>query len=284
MIAAPRTTFGKGAAAMRPVLAPIAGIVESAGAMQGRHWRYTFHRAAMDLLAEASKYRLGWLWWIMEPLAMTAVFYVVFRYLRGADENFVYFLIVGVVAWLWFASGTGNAAQSLANARGLVLQMKVPKPMFPLIGVFSVTFKQAFVFAALLAVVAALVGVDTAWLALPVLFLAQLLLIAAAACSVAFLCAWLPDFRFLVASGLQLMMFCSGIFFEIASFPEEMQPWFRLNPMAVMLEQYRLVLLAGELPDFVWCAWLGAVSLLWQLLLLYAYRRFDHMLTRRIIA
>ena len=252
--------------------------------MAARYWRYTVFRAYANLLSEASRYRLGWLWWIAEPLAMTAVFYVVFRYLRGADEDFVYFLIVGVVAWLWFSSGAGNAAQSLTNARSLVLQVKLPKMMFPLIGVVSVTLKQVFVFAALLVVVGALVGSSSAWLALPALFATQLLLIAAMACSVAFLCAWLPDLRFVVASGLQLMMFCSGIFFEIASFPDAMQHWFRLNPMAVMLEQYRLVLLDGELPNFQWCASLGAGCLLWLALLNYAYRHWDDMLTRRIIS
>ena len=249
-----------------------------------RYWRYTIYRAYANLLSEASRYRLGWLWWIAEPLAMTGVFYIVFRYLRGADEDFVYFLIVGVVAWLWFSSGTGNATQSLTNARSLVLQVKLPKMMFPLIGVLSVTLKQIFVFAALLAIVGALLGSSAAWLALPALFATQLLLIAAVACSFAFLCAWLPDMRFLVASGLQLMMFCSGIFFEIASFPEAIRHWFRLNPMAVMLEQYRLVLLDGELPNLTWCALLGAGCLLWLALLRQAYLHCDDMLTRRIVS
>ena len=252
--------------------------------MAARYWRYTVFRAYANLLSEASRYRLGWLWWVVEPLAMAAVFYVVFRYLRNADENFIYFLIVGVVPWLWFSSGTGNAAQSLMNARSLVLQVRLPKLMFPLIGVVSVTLKQVFVFAVLLAVVGALVGSSSAWFALPALLVTQLLLIAAAACSVAFLCAWLPDMRFLVASGLQLMMFCSGIFFEIASFPEAMQQWFRLNPMAVMLEQYRFVLLDGELPDYSWCALVGAGALLWLATLHHVYRHWDDMLTRRIIS
>lgn len=252
--------------------------------MAARYWRYILYRAYANLLSEAARYRLGWLWWIAEPLAMTAVFYVVFRYLRGAEEDFVYFLIVGVVAWLWFSSGAGNAAQSLANAHSLVLQVKLPKMIFPLIGVVSVAFKQVFVFGALLAVVGGLVGTGAAWLALPALFATQLLLIAAVACSFAFLCAWIPDLRFIVASGLQLMMFCSGVFFEIASLPDAMQPWFRLNPMAVMLDEYRSVLLDGELPNFTWCASLSAGCLLWLALLYHSYRYWDDMLTRRIIS
>ena len=235
-------------------------------------------------MADASRYYLGWLWWVLEPLAMTAVFYVVFKFLRPRDEGFVYFLIVGVTSWLWFSGGVGNATQTLTGARNLILQLKVPKMMFPLISVVAVTYKQVFVFLILLLVVGTIVGVSPTWVALPAVIATQLLLIVAGATTVAFLCVWLPDLRFVVASMLQLMMFCSGVFFEIESFPEAVQGWFRLNPMAVMLEQYRTVLLDHALPDLVWCAWVAVTCAAWILLLDIAYKRWDQELTRRIIA
>ena len=156
--------------------------------------------------------------------------------------------------------------------------------MFPLISVIAVTYKQAFVFLILLLAMGTIIGVSPAWAALPILIAVQLLLIVAGACAVAFLCVWLPDMRFVVASALQLMMFCSGVFFEIESFPERVQEWFRLNPMAVMLEQYRLILLDGTLPDLIWCAWMAIACGIWILLLNFAYKRWDQELTRRIIA
>ena len=191
---------------------------------------------------------------------------------------------MGVTTWLWFAKGVGNATQSLVGAKSLIEQMKVPKMLFPLISVISVTYKQFFVFVVLFLVLVPIVGVAWSWLALPLLMLVELLLIAACASTVAFLCAWLPDLRFVVTSGLQLMMFCSGIFFEISSFPETAQAWFRLNPMAVALEQYRLVLLDGLPPDIGWCAWVFVGSLAWIAIMGRAYRRWDQHLTRRIIA
>ena len=252
--------------------------------IETRYWRYVLYRAHLNLVADASRYYLGWLWWVLEPLAMTAVVYVVFNYLRGRDEGFIYFLIVGVTTWLWFSGGVGNATQTLTGARNLILQMRLPKIMFPLVTVIGVTYKQAFVFLILLLVVGGVFGASPAWAALPALMAVQLLLIVAGAVTVAFLCVWLPDLRFVVASLLQLMMFCSGIFFEIESFPVSMQEWFRLNPMAVMLEQYRLILLHETLPDFLWCAWMAAVCGAWIFLMDFAYRRWDQQLTRRIIA
>lgn len=252
--------------------------------IETRYWRYALYRGYLNLVADASRYYLGWLWWVLEPLAMTAVFYFVFKFLRPRDEGFIYFLIVGVTTWLWFSGGVGNATQTLTGARNLILQLKVPKLMFPLISVIAVTYKQVFVFLILLLVVGAIVGVSPMWVALPAVIATQLLLIVAGATTVAFLCVWLPDLRFVVASLLQLMMFCSGVFFEIESFPEAVQGWFRLNPMAVMLEQYRTILLDHALPDFVWCALVAVVCAVWILLLDIAYKRWDQELTRRIIA
>lgn len=252
--------------------------------MDRRYWNYAFYRSYLNLAADASRYYLGWAWWVLEPLALTAVFYVVFKFLRPRDEDFVYFLIVGVTTWLWFSNGVGNSTQSLTAARGLILQLKVPKAMFPLINVIAVTYKQAFVFAVLLIALALTVGASWSWSGLPILILVELLMIVAAANTVALLCVWLPDLRFVVTSGLQLMMLCSGIFFEISSFPERVQTWFRINPMAVLLEEYRLVLLHGSLPDLLWCAAMAAGSLVWIVLVGYAYRHWDEHLTRRIIA
>ena len=106
----------------------------------------------------------------------------------------------------------------------------------------------------------------------------------AVACTVAFVCCLIRDLRFIVRSGLTLMMFCSGLFFSIANMPADWQPYFRLNPMAVLIEQYRHVLLDGAAPDLGWCARLGVLCVLWLLALKWAYGRCDLLLTRRVIA
>ena len=252
--------------------------------IEARFWRYSLYRSYLNLISDASRYHLGWLWWILEPLAMTGVFFVVFTFIRPRGEEFIYFLIVGVTAWLWFSNGVGNATQSLTTAKSLILQMKVPKLIFPAISAITVTYKQVFVYGILLTVVGTVSGASASWFVLPILLTVEFLLIVACAVTVAFLCACLPDARFIVVSGLQLMMFCSGIFFDINSFPAAAQDWFRLNPMAVLLEQYRLVLLDGLLPDLPWCAAVAAVSCAWITVMALAYRRYDQQLTRRIIS
>ena len=91
---------------------------QASGTDQMHLWRYALYRAYLNLVGEASKYYLGWLWWLLEPMAMTGVFYVVFTYIRSSNiENFTHFLIVGITMWLWFANGVGNCTRA-SRCRG----------------------------------------------------------------------------------------------------------------------------------------------------------------------
>ena len=250
--------------------------------LERRYWRYALYRGYLNLTSEASKYRLGWLWWFFEPVAMTGVFYFVFAFLRSRGPDFVYFLLVGVTSWLWFSNSVGNATQSVAAGKSLILQLKLPKPIFPIISVATSSYKQLFVFFLLLLIIGSSVGITSSWIWFPALVLTQLTLISACAMAASFACAWLPDVRFLIVSGLQLMMFCSGIFFDLSTFPEASQSWFRLNPMAVLLEQYRLVLLYGQAPDHVWCLAVIVIASACTLALERAFAHWDYDLTLRI--
>ena len=250
-------------------------------------WRYAIYRAYWNLTAEASKYYLGWLWWFLEPIALTAVFFLVFSYLRparGDIENFPAFLIVGVTTWLWFANAVANSTDVLVGARAIVSQMRLPKLLFPAIAVAAASLKQGFVFAVLLVFLGVAFGLSWTWMFLPLLAATQLVLILAAAGTVAFVCCCVRDVRFVVRSGLTLMMFCSGLFFAIADMPAQWQGVLRLNPMAVMLEQYRAALLYATAPDLAWCAKAVLASGVWLFALQRLYEGFDRTLTRRILA
>ena len=247
-------------------------------------WRYAIYRAYLNLIGEASRYYLGWLWWFLEPIAMTGVFFFVFTYLRASNvENFQHFLIIGVTTWLWFANSVGNSTDTLMVAKSLISQSSLPKLLFPFTSVVSASLKHAFVFTTVLIFVGLTLGPSAAWLYLPILVFTQFLLVLACSSAVAFICCWVRDLRFIVRSGLTLMMFCSGIFFSIDRMPPAYQEAFRLNPMALLIEDYRQVLLAGTLPDVSTCARIAAASLLCLYVMKWAYGRFDLSLTRRVI-
>jgi lipopolysaccharide transport system permease protein len=51
---------------------------------------------------------------------------------------------------------------------------------------------------------------------------------------------------------IRILMFMSAIFYPVSALPERIQPWLRLNPLLVTIEESRKVLLRGDLPDWNW--------------------------------
>jgi lipopolysaccharide transport system permease protein len=59
-----------------------------------------------------------------------------------------------------------------------------------------------------------------------------------------------PDLRLIIDNGLLLLFFLSGVFFDIESLPEDITALVYINPMAMLIDAYRSVLLHAEPPRF----------------------------------
>ena len=91
------------------------------------------------------------------------------------------------------------------------------------------------------------------------------------------------DLAYLVPTGLMFLMFCSGIFFDYRTIPEEWQEWFLLNPMAFLIKSYREVLIEGVTPDMHTLAWWGLGSAVASALTMLAYDRLRYLYPRIVL-
>jgi lipopolysaccharide transport system permease protein len=245
--------------------------------------RYAIHRVRSEIKSEVSNYYLSYLWWILEPCLMIAVFYVVFAKLfgRGGDD-FVAFLLLGVTAWLWFAHSVLKSSQSIRSATGLMLQVYVPKFVFPLSSVLFHLFKHLFVMAVLLGLLVLLAEPTIYWLFYPLIFTVQLLLIFAVSYLLAAIIPFVPDLTKVLPPLMQMTMFLSGLFYEVSIIPTRYVEYFRYNPMAGLIMEYRKVVLLGVQPDY---DYLFKVALFSSLLLLVGIgilKRFDRVYPRLV--
>jgi len=82
------------------------------------------------------KYRgsvLGFLWSIMNPLVMTVVYTVAFTYiLRIRTEAFVFYLLLGLLAWTFFSNSASMAAGSIAESGGVMKSVFFPRAILPI--------------------------------------------------------------------------------------------------------------------------------------------------------
>ncbi|MEM1088763.1 MAG: ABC transporter permease [Pseudomonadota bacterium] len=209
-------------------------------------------KARSELLVETSRTYIGIAWWVLDPVLYMAVFYLVFEvFLERGGANFVQFLLVGLVFFRWFGNAVSNGSTSIRQGHGLMQQVYLPKIVFPLVSFLSDSFKFACTLLLLLPFLwISGFEVSIHYLALPVLLLIQLALNLGCLLIAAAILPLVPDLKYLITHGIMVMLFTSGIFYEIQNLPLEVQGYVLLNPLANLITAYRDVLIAASWPDF----------------------------------
>ncbi len=203
----------------------------------------------LKALYKRSWFGLGWA--LLVPVIQLAVYSLVFRRVLAVQvENYAAFAFLGVLVWSWFQAAVAQSS-SLVTANHVL----VKQPGFPL---YVLPFVSAGVrFLHFLIALPLLVGFlvwhggrpTVAWLALPLVAIVQYVLIAALAFPLAALNVRWRDTQHVVAALLQLGMFVTPVYYSLESVPSGLRGWFGANPMAVLLESWRAILLRDQWPD-----------------------------------
>jgi lipopolysaccharide transport system permease protein len=160
-------------------------------------------------------------------------------------------------------------------------QVYVPKVVFPIVSVLADTLKFLVVFSLLVVVMMFWhQAIPLSFVAVPLVILVQALLATALALLLAAITPIVPDLRVVLENVLRLWFFLSGVFYSVEQLPEQFHFYLRLNPMTVILEAYRDILLHGRWPDL---APLGIWGLICSAGCWMAYRliaRLDYLYPR----
>ncbi len=218
----------------------------------------------MALRAEASRFFLGYIWWILEPLLYVGVFYVVFNVILDSRRaDFLAFLMCGKLAFIWFSKSVSQASGSIIANQGLIGKVNVPKTLFPMALVQQGVYKQAAVFLLLFAMLIAHgYSVTLGWLWLIPVVAVNYLLIVACSFIGAYLVCLMRDFSLVINLAMTFLLFTSGIFWDVRDLgdPAKTDLILALNPLAFMLDAYRQILMYQGVPDLVHLLHIGLVS------------------------
>ncbi len=236
-----------------------------------------FFKTWADLRAEASRAYIGFLWWFIEPILYMATFYLLFGLgLRYGGENFVYFLLCGLVPWKWFSSTVSNGSRAIEANAGVIHQVYLPKYILPTITVMINTVKFSIIFPLLLLfLLISDIPLTIHWAGVCVVIALQFLLIWSVTCLLSAVVPFVPDVRYLIENGLLLLMFLSGVFFSIADFSGTIKTILFLNPVAVLIKNYRECLLYGEWPPIADLAYVLVFSLVVAAIAIWLLSRLD---------
>ncbi|MFV8819705.1 ABC transporter permease [Haliea sp. E17] len=246
-------------------------------------------QARMLLKADAAKFKLGFLWWFLEPLMWVCVFYIVFNLILDSGRrsgDFILFLATGKFAFIWFSKTVIQASGSIVASQGLVGKIDIPKSLFPMAAIQESLYRQSTIYLLLLVfLLAGGVTPGMAWFwMLPLLLVFYLLIIACGFIGACLVCI-MRDFMKFIPLGMTFLLFTSGIFWDIREIddPQKIDLLLTVNPLAFIIDAHRQILMHNTAPDLfhLASAGIGAMVLIW-LALLYM-RRYSQYLALQVL-
>ena len=229
---------------------------------------------------------LGFLWAVLEPLAMTAVLSFVFTFIvpirMGGEGPQAVLLLCAYLFWKFFADSLGTGSRSLVDNRTLIGKVNFPREVIPLasIGVALVNLSIGFViFLGVLYLFGGALTSAVVWF--PLVFIIQLSVIVGAVLLLSGFNAFYRDISYITSVALVFGFYATPIFYDMdtASMIATQQEaeWavniLYINPMVGIVSAYRDTLVNGVAPTVGLLLWPGVCGVILTIAGLYTFRR-----------
>ena len=205
---------------------------------------------AADLKNRYQNTALGFFWSLLSPLLLALVLYFIFSHLFGREENFAINLLVGIMAWRFFANGTSSSLGAIVGKPSLVTKVYIPRQILVLSNVLANIISSLLEFIVLLPIIFVLLGhLPVTVLLFPVVHIIYFWFIYGAGLFLSSLFVYFRDVNQIWEVVTQVLFFCSPIIYPLTIVPAYLMPYYRLNPITQFIAIYRDVMVAGDLPS-----------------------------------
>jgi lipopolysaccharide transport system permease protein len=200
-----------------------------------------------DIKVKYKQTVLGFLWAVLQPLMMMAVFTLLFsRTLQVSSGDLPYpiFVFSGINLWMIFSAGITSAGNSMLSNANIIKKIYFPRLIIPisaiLVAVFD--FLIAFlIFIVLLFYYGQYVNVPQALILWPASLLVAIIASFGPGCLLASLNVKYRDFRYVIPFMVQILLFVTPVIYPISVFKyESFKFLLALNPMYASLTIFRM--------------------------------------------
>jgi lipopolysaccharide transport system permease protein len=216
-------------------------------------WQYRELIIRLTITELKNRYQntlLGFFWSILSPLLLTLVLYFVFRNLFKQEENFAINLLVGLMTWRFFASGTTSALSSVVGKASLVTKVYIPRQILVLSNTLSSLISSLLEFLVLVPIIFVLLGkLPVTILLFPVIYLLYFWLIYGVGLFLSALFVYFRDMNQIWEVLINILFFCSPIIYPLSIVPDYLKSYYMLNPLTSIITIFRDVMVAGNLPS-----------------------------------
>ncbi|MCC9002102.1 MAG: ABC transporter permease, partial [Candidatus Competibacter sp.] len=224
------------------------------------------HQLFLKLLRRdfAERYRgsfLGATWSLLLPLLSLLVFTFFFGVIfkmrwtgwgNGSLSDLALILFVGMALYNFLAECLGRAPSLILAHQNYVKNVIFPLEMLPAVMVTSALLTLGVTLSVIL-LLQLTMGTGLTWtvLLLPAMVLPLILFVLGLSWFLSSLGVFIRDIQQLTVPLVQLMMFMSPVFYPVSALPESVRPWLLFNPLALVIEQTRGIVLFGYSPAWI---------------------------------
>lgn len=98
---------------------------------QFRHSHLVRNFVSRDIRLRYRNSIFGYLWTILSPLLLSAVYYFLFTIIaQNPEPKYPLYVLVGVITWGLFSSATNDAVNSLVSSSNMIKQVYFPRELF----------------------------------------------------------------------------------------------------------------------------------------------------------
>jgi lipopolysaccharide transport system permease protein len=209
---------------------------------------------AREVKARYTQSLFGFGWAVFQPLALSALFALVFSYIvRVPSEGIPYpiFIYSTMLPWTFFARALTAALPSIVTNMSLVTKIYFPREVLPIATVATHFVDYLCGLAVLIGMLAYYrVPPSPTVLLVPLVLAIQLTLMVGLALGGAAANTFFRDVNQMVPLLLQIWMYACPIVYPLSLVPSWLRRWYLLNPMAGIMDAYRQVIVKGALPDW----------------------------------
>lgn len=236
-----------------------------------KYYQFMVFAAKADLKAEVANSYLNRLWWLLEPFFSMMVYVIVFGRIMGSSvENYATFVFSALLMWNLFSKTLNYSVKLVRNNKDIVTKVYVPKFILlfsnMILNIYKLLF-SAIVLLVMMIIFKVQIGIHIFWI-LPS-YAVMILFSFGAGMILLHYGVYIDDLGYAVGILLNMMMFLSGIFYEIMTGLSSPLNTFMLclNPVALCIDTMRNALLYNSvenmpilsvwaLASFILC-WIG---------------------------
>jgi ABC-2 type transport system permease protein len=238
-----------------------------------------------DLRVRYSTSALGYVWSILDPLVMAAIYWFVFTQVFDRTvgaQPYIVFLLSALLPWMWFNGAISDATRAYLREAKLIRSTKIPRTIW----VARLVLSKGIEFVAsipVLAVFAIATGATVHWQAVYFLLaiLLQAILTMGVGLIIAPLVVFFRDLERATKLALRFLFYASPIIYGLRDLPAGLHFWAAFNPLAGIIGLYRAAFFPEQL-DWLAVGASAGVSLILLFVGILVFNRTERAVLKEI--